>query len=439
MDLNQDQKKAYEAILSGQNIFVTGPGGVGKSYLIQKVVDALTLKGRRVGLTAMTGCAALLLGNHAKTIHSWAGIGLGTDPAPKLIQGVKRNSKALRRWLITHTLILDEVSMLTPELLEKLDTVAKAIRKSEKPFGGMQVVLVGDFFQLPPVYKDSDMDMPQQEKPFAFESPIWNKVIQRSIALTTIVRQKDPAFQKILNEARIGEVTQTSIELLKARQGLAWREQQITPTLLFSQRAVVNSINTQNLVNLPTPEHTYEAETVFSIPKPEEELVKRTVAKLDRDAPYDATLQLRVGAQVMYLVNRPVREDEEVNAKPLVNGSRGVVTGFDGPFKYPVVMFKGQSKPLIVEPATWESTEVEGILRKQIPLKLAWAVTIHKAQGATLDSALVDIGDKIFEYGQAYVALSRIRSLDSLYIWDLEPKAFRAHPKVKQFYQQMSS
>jgi ATP-dependent DNA helicase PIF1 len=153
--------------------------------------------------------------------------------------------------------------------------------------------------------------------------------------------------------------------------------------------------------------------------------VKRAIEKLDKDAPYVVELILAVGAQVMLLTNLDPQQG-------LVNGSRGVVVGFDG-MGIPLVQFR-HGQPIPISASTWESEEIEGLSRKQIPLRLAYAITIHKAQGATLDSALIDIGSNTFEYGQAYVALSRVKSLESLYIWDVEPTAFRAHPKVKEFY-----
>ena len=430
MPLNTLQQKALERSLEGKSLFITGPGGVGKSYLIQTIVKELTQKGKRVAVTAMTGCAALLLKTPitaAKTLHSWAGIGLGKESATTIASGMRRyNFKAMKRWLLTNTLIIDEVSMLTPELLEKLNEVAQLMRKSKAVFGGLQVILVGDFFQLPPVYREG-------ETKFAFESPIWNELTMTTIELTEIVRQDDPVFHEVLKEARVGNLSTKSIEVLKTRVLDSWQDLKIRPTLLFSRRSEVEMINERNLKALKSPLFTFEAKTVLTASlemnlKPEEK--ERAIQKLDRDAPYKTTLELRVGAQVMLIYNL----DPEAG---LVNGSRGIVEGFSG--SNPLVLFKGHSAAISVPEASWESDDVDGLKRSQIPLILAYAITIHKCQGATLDSALIDIGRSTFEMGQAYVALSRVKALDSLYIYELEPSAFKAHPKVIAFYRRISN
>ncbi len=431
MTLNEEQQTALEAVLKGETLFITGPGGVGKSFLINHIVKELEERGRRVAVTALTGCAALLLGHKAKTVHSWAGVGLAKDTPQVIAAGIKKYAyKTMRRWLLTHTLIIDEVSMMTPDLLEKLDAVGQILRRNINPFGGIQIIFVGDFFQLPPVIKTDD---PMAKGQFVFDSPVWAQMAPKVIHLTKIVRQSDPAFQSILMEARQGALSKKSIEILNGRKDQTWQKDKIRPTLLFSRRSEVEMINEHNLKQLKGAKMTFEAKTVFDatigkgMTKDSPE-VQRAIAKLDRDAPYKSSLELRVGAQVMLVYNL----DQEAG---LVNGSRGVVEGFtDTVPPQPIVLFKGQSQGIPVAEATWESDDIEGVHRAQIPLILAYAITIHKCQGATLDSALIDIGSSTFEMGQAYVALSRVKSLESLYIYDLEPSAVKAHPKVVEYY-----
>ena len=420
--LNEEQVKAFQAIQSGKSIFLTGPGGTGKSYLIKQLYEKLEC----VSVTAMTGCAALLIGKFAKTLHSWSGIGLGKDPTYKTCAMIRRARKTLMRWLDTKILIIDEVSMMTSELLEKLDEVARIILKSDKPMGGLQIVFVGDFYQLPPVFR-ADEGVTK----FIFESPLWKQIVQETIELKQIVRQSDPVFQTILNEARIGELSEESIAILKGRQGLPWNKLAIKPTLLFSRRAEVDIVNERNLKALTSERKVFKVETVYGadhtvddVPKPE---VQRALDNLDKNAPYKNELVLAVGAQVMLLKNK------NHDSLGLMNGSRGVITSFDPISGDPFVKFLcGVTIPIGRE--TWESEEVNGLKRRQIPLNLAYAVTIHKSQGATLDLALIDIGRSTFECGQAYVALSRVKSLESLYIWNFEPSEIRANKKVKEFY-----
>lgn len=423
--MDDDQKRAVELATTGISFFLTGAGGTGKSYVIRSILDALHSNGRDCGLTAMTGCAALLLGKGAKTLHSWAGIGLGKEPIAALLIKIRKSSKAKKNWLAADTLIIDEVSMLTPDLLDKLDEIGRKIRKcADKPFGGLQVILVGDLFQLPPINKDGDQK-------FVFESEVWKTSINHTVNLRTIHRQSDTVFLKILDEARRGELSEESIEILEKRKTNEWKRLEIKPTLLFTRKDAVEEINMGQLKKCPGEDVVYKVKTVYTpaafAVKPTEQEVQREVERMDKVCPYVPELRLRVGAQVMLLTNKHAEHG-------LVNGSRGIVEKIcEGPEPFPMVKFRN-GEVLVIQPSSWASDEIDGFNREQIPLSLAYAVTIHKAQGATLDCALIDIGSNTFEYGQAYVALSRVRSLDCLYIWDLNPSAFRVHPKVKAFF-----
>jgi ATP-dependent DNA helicase PIF1 len=432
----EGQQRAFDAVCyERKNVFLTGPGGSGKSYLVSHIVADFEAKQKKVGITAMTGCAALLLHPKARTLHSFLGIGLGQDSVDKITARIKKTPQTKKRWLTIDLLILDEVSMLTPALLEKLDDVAQRIRRIKAPFGGLQVLLVGDFYQIPPVYTHADKQANPSLQTFAFESPVWNQIVQETIQLTQIKRQEDPIFQQILNEARVGQLSDQSYEILKARQIDTWKKQKIKPTLIFNRRAAVQEINQQKLEKLKGDGHTYAVQTVFGSTNEKEnhssEEQNYAIQKLDRDSTYEPTLTLKMGAQVMCLKNYP--------DSPLVNGSRGVVIGFGpAPTFYPLVEYlHGYKKEM--EFHQWESEVIPGMYRQQIPLCLSWANTTHKLQGSTLDCAIIDIGQSTFEYGQAYVALSRVRSLEGLYIFDLDPKAIRAHPKVKAYYETLNT
>jgi uracil-DNA glycosylase len=391
---------------------------------------------------------------HAKTLHSWAGVGLAREGAHDLAAAVIKNKRAAARWLDTQLLIIDEISMMTPDFLEKLDLVARRVRRRPAVrFGGLQLVLAGDFCQLPPVSKStpaiavggagasasagsvsgssSDEDKAATAPRFVFEMPLWTELVDECHELVQIQRQSDPVFQQLLNEARFGELSAASVDLLTRRMGLPWQENEIRPTLIFSRNAEVNSINEQNMALLDGERHVFKVNTTYkdghagSHP----DALETALTRFDADAPYDTELTLCIGAQVMLLINK----DQEAG---LVNGSRGVVTAFsDGGL--PIVQFKGG--PVLVDRAEWwlPDPDFNGIGRSQLPLRVAYAITIHKSQGATLDTALVDIGSRTFEYGQAYVALSRVRSLDGLYVWKLDPRKVRCHPVVRAFYERL--
>ena len=409
--LNKTQREAYDSVALGNNVFITGPGGTGKSFLMRTLFDVLPKKlGKTIALTALTGCAALLIHPKAKTLHSWAGVGLGKDPPAVLISTIRtKNRRAQSRWISTDILVIDEVSMLTKELFETLDIVGRAIRRNEtQPFGGLQMVLVGDFFQLPPIMK-SDISGASPPTVFVFESPLWKTLSLETFSLTEIVRQKDPIFQTILNEARYGTLSKNSIRTLAKRMNLDYSKEEIKPTMLFTRRAEVDDINMSHLKKLTTERKTFKVSTLI-VPlsgnenmNTEDPFLKKAILKLDSNAPYSPDLTVAVGAQVMLLIN--------MTEMGLVNGSRGVVTGYgpvekkddstpiDPTLLVPIVKFKnGLEFPVAHD--KWEVPDFPGVFRKQIPLRLAYAVTVHKciAEDTLLsipNKGLVEIKDLI--------------------------------------------
>lgn len=426
-------EEVLDLVRSGKNLFLTGPGGTGKSTIVRQIAEQIG----DTNITAMTGCAALLLDCKAKTLHSWAGIGLGKDSVEKNIASIKKKSYVKKRWTKTHTLVIDEVSMLTPELFERLDEIGRALRKQpNKPFGGLQLVLVGDFCQLPPVSKD--MSGAEVELRFVFESDLWANTVDTVVLLNKIWRQADPVYQKILGEVRFGEISKESEEILKGRMGTNWQDESIQPTLLFSRNFDVDKINTTNLNAITTEQKFYKATTLFEPrrwhdegnlgepPAKGSDSANFAISKLNQDATYAETLELRLGAQVMLITNMDT-------AVGLVNGSRGLIVGFEPVRGFPTVKFKNGLTRLI-EPFIWWSHEFPHIGQQQIPLRVAYAITIHKSQGASIDSAIVDIGRNTFEYGQAYVALSRVRSLEGLYLTKaIRLKDIQVDPTVVEF------
>lgn len=412
MELNEDQQRAIELYKQGESFFMTGPGGVGKTFVIQTISQD-----EGVNVTALTGCAAVLLKN-ATTLHAWAGIGLGNSDLITTIRNVRSNVPAKKRWCAVKTLVIDEVSMLTGELFNILNGVAKAIRKSTSPFGGIQLILSGDLFQLPPIDK---------EKGFVFESDAWDECISYVVSLSKIVRQSDVKWQTILNKLRVGICDKSCLKVLSQKivDTLTPDHNGIIPTRLFCKRVDVDDMNMRELLEIKEPIRTYEAVVRVEDPKKyTSKEVTSAVVWMDKYMPYKPTLKLCKGAQVMLITNLDP-------ASGLVNGSRGVVTKFEG--EVPIVKFtNGMEIP--IEKHEWAHDAYPGITREQYPLTLAWAITIHKSQGQTLDSAVVDCGLSVFEFGQIYVALSRVKSLDALYLVDFEPRKVMANPRVAEFY-----
>jgi ATP-dependent DNA helicase PIF1 len=418
-DLSQSQKKAYDIMKSGENIFITGAAGNGKSLLVNMFCREFE-KRRYIGLTSTTGISAILIGG--STVHSYLGIGLGELPAGELYDFVlmKRPKYIKDRWRSLNTLIIDEVSMLTPELFDKLDYIGRHMRRNDKPFGGMQIILTGDYMQLPAIGTEK----------LCFESKSWKECIKHTVVLTDTFRQTDDKFKKALNEARFGCLSDESVELLQSREDVILDNVHgIEPTKIYGINASVDRENDERLHKLILSKHgteVYEYDLVYSIYKKNLSNVEERVQKACL-AP--RKLRICVGAQVMLLVNLDTENG-------FANGSRGVVVTFN-PSGYPMVKFMN-GRIMTIDYYTWDVVEnKEKILDiTQLPLKIAYAVTTHKSQGQTLDLACVDL-TKVFEYGQAYVAISRVKNLEGLSLKNFKREKFFANPKIVKFYEDL--
>jgi len=440
MELSNEQTNAFNKYVQGENVFITGPGGTGKSELIRKIYKDAKEKGKNISVCALTGCAAVLLQCKAKTIHSWGGIGLGSGTIEANIKKVTDKEFKKKNWRETDILIIDEVSMLSLKLFEMLDRIGRKVRKYEyKPFGGIQVIFSGDFYQLPPV---GNKDEPETMQ-FCFESELWNEVFAKKnqIQLIKIFRQSDPVYASILNQIREGRLKRSSNDKLLEYVGRQNPEESIVrPTKLFPTKNKVETINNNEMNVLKGDEKVYKVKNVFDLPMTRSEKERRSrynekdiefeLSYLQSNLLCDAEIRVKIGAQVMCIVNIDL---ELPSGEMLCNGSQGIVIGF-AENNCPIVKFQCGIERTMVR-HIWPSETIPGIGVSQVPLILAWALTIHKAQGSTLDIAEIDVGSGIFECGQTYVALSRIKSLNGLYLTSFAASKIRIHKKVKEFYE----
>lgn len=450
--LSTHQKYAFAKFAQGHNIFVSGPGGTGKTRLIQFLVKYMEEYGTQYQVCAMTGCAAVLLNCKARTIHSWSGVKLARGEDSSIVQRVMRNSSICTSWKSTAVLIVDEVSMMSRKMFGLLDMVGRHTRRNlSRPFGGIQLVFTGDFFQLPPIKDGSDPATGE----FCFQHPHWSKTFPSTdcIELKKFFRQTDPEYIKILQEVRIGQISEESIATLETRisKSGATREDGIVPTKLFPIRTKVDFINTTMYSKLSGEERVYNygvtntavayLESGTAIPAQDlircremtEEQIHYEVENITSSMQVEKLVRLKVGALVMCVANLDVENG-------ICNGSQGIVIRFEdfvdmngATIPTPVVKFMNGSIRRI-QLHSKQSEDYPSIVVSQIPLRLAWALTIHKIQGATLDVAEIDIGKSVFEYGQTYVALSRVKTLAGLYLSEFNPSKIRANPIVIEFY-----
>lgn len=399
------QAQALTVLLSGESVFLTGAPGAGKTYVLNEFIKRARRKGKDVAVTASTGIAATHIGG--STIHSWSGLGIRDFLTSRDRQQLAGNAKLVKRYNACDILVIDEVSMLHGARLDMVNDVCKLLRKSDKPFGGLQVILVGDLFQLPPVSRNTDsMD-------FAHLSDAWAELSPQICYLNEQHRQTGDGLLELLEAMRSGEIEEYHEELLQQRTGKKPSAlKQVTR--LYAHNVDIDTVNNRHLAALSNDTHQYE---MFS---------KGPAAKVDqlkRSVLAPELLELKVGAEVMFVANNV--------ASGFVNGTRGRVVDFKD--DQPVVELANHRK-VTVQEHSWKLEE-DGKVRAevvQLPLRLAWAITIHKSQGMSLDAAEIDLS-KSFTPGMGYVALSRVRSLDGLYLAGINRMALQMHPQIYSF------
>ncbi|KAK4819945.1 hypothetical protein QYF61_015845 [Mycteria americana] len=408
--LSAEQAAVLGAVRSGKSVFFTGCAGTGKSFLLKKIVGSLPPKSTYA--TASTGVAACHIGG--TTLHAFAGIGSGKAPLEQCIQLAERPG-VRQHWLACQHLIIDEISMVDGKFFDRLEAVARAVRKRDEPFGGIQLIICGDFLQLPPVCKANE------ETKFCFQAKSWRKCIHINMELTEVRRQTDKTFVSLLSAVRLGRCTEEVTRLLMQTTANRSERDGILATRLCTHKDDVEITNERRLQQLSGEVHTFEA--LDSDPM----LVKL----IDAQCPVGGRVELKLGAQVMLAKNLDLSQG-------LVNGARGVVVGFESEQRgLPKVRFLcGVTQVIKMEKWVFKGPSGVHLSRQQLPLKLAWAISIHKSQGMSLDCVEISLS-RVFESGQAYVALSRARSLAGLRVLDFDPKVVRADPSVLQFYRQL--
>ena len=393
-----NQGLALEIMLSGQSVLLTGPAGAGKTFVLNQFIKLAKYAGKHVSVTATTGLAATHLGG--TTIHSWSGIGVHDSIGNGFVDHIAKG----RREIIekTDVLIIDEISMLHDFRLDMVDEVCRIVRKKDEPFGGIQIIMSGDFFQLPPINRGDS-----RAGGFVVNSEVWRELDPVICYLQEQHRQDDEQLLDILNAMRAGAIRRHHAETLLARAEVFPDDiEQLTE--LHTVNVDVDKINEAKLATLEGDEVVYSQVTTGS---------ESYVETLQRSVLAPAALKVKKGALVMAVKNSPERK--------YVNGSIGTVIDFEPYTDYPIVEFKN-GKEVSMAPDTWElrDGDKKRASISQIPLRLAWAITIHKSQGMTLDAARIDLR-KAFVEGMGYVALSRVKNLNNLYLTGINQMALR--------------
>lgn len=401
------QEDALNILKLGHNVFLTGPAGSGKTHTLLAYIKFLKEKGVNVAVTASTGIAATHIGG--MTIHSWSGLGVRDNLSPWDIEELESRQYLWKRYEGAKVLIIDEISMLHHFQFDLLDKLCRSFKRNDLPFGGMQVVICGDFFQLPPVSKRGEL-----ESFFSYHSNSWKNMDLRICYLSEQHRQNDDIYLKILNSIRANAIDDDLRVHLRSRFRID-PEGNMMPTKLYTHNVDVDEENAREIGKIVEDEKAYIMTTKGS---------KSLVTLLVKSCLAPERLVLKKGAKVMFVKNN--------YEKGYMNGTLGTVEGFDE-FGAPTVTLKTGAK-IDVEKESW-SIEEDGKLKaeiNQLPLRLAWAITVHKSQGMSLDAAEIDLS-KSFIKGMGYVALSRVRSLNGLKLLGLNELALAVDEEILEY------
>ena len=396
------QDRALDILKTGANVFLTGEPGAGKTYVINQYINWLEAAGMHVAVTASTGIAATHIGG--MTIHSWSGVGIKDYLSPADLDAIASKEKIVKRVKATQVLVIDEISMLDGKILNSVNKILRTIRASEEPFGGIQVVCIGDFFQLPPVTRQGDI------MTYAFMSEAWLALKPLICYLSEQHRQADEIFLGLLGSIRKNQIEEDHYTLLSEQTEIGYAD--VEPTRLYTHNADVDAVNNQKLTELPGKIRKFQMAGKGGKP---------LIEGLMKNCLSPQMLELKEDAMVMCTKN-----NFEVG---YVNGTLARVIEFAS--NGDPVIETTDGKMITMQSTSWEIAEDGKVLAQitQYPLRLAWAITVHKSQGMSLDAAEIDLS-KAFVYGQGYVALSRVRSLEGLKVLGMHPNALQVDPLV---------
>jgi ATP-dependent DNA helicase PIF1 len=408
--LSEDQKKALDLLTSDRNVFVTGGAGTGKSYLMKKFMSQIDSK--KFPLLASTGAAAVLVGG--RTFHSYFGLGIMEGGPRETVDRAVKNKRVRSRLRKATGIVLDEVSMISGETLATAEEIARQTRESNAPWGGLRVIAVGDFSQLPPVSQG------RTQKDWAFQHDVWKRSDFANVVLREMMRTRDEGFWRILNDVRVGSVSKELREFLESRTSIV-PEKPFDGTVLYGRRADVDRINLEALEKLPAQVHRFE--TIYTKVNP------NFMGDVRVNFPLPEVLEVKEEALVMLRQNDPEGR--------WVNGSLGHVKKISSS-EIQVELLSGALAK--IKMATFSQLDAEGQVvasATNFPLTLAYAMTIHKAQGATLDRVRIDLRE-LWEPGQAYVALSRVKHGSGIFLEAWSERSIIADPFVKKFHESLS-
>jgi ATP-dependent DNA helicase PIF1 len=401
--LNNEQKYAVDSIKDGYSIFLTGSAGTGKSFTIKYIMEYLRNNNKNYALTAMTGTAAVLIGG--QTLHSFLGLGLGKGSIKEIFNNIIKSKKRYENILKLDTLIIDEISMLDKDLFEKISDLLCLIKSSDIYFGNIQLILIGDFCQLAPV-----------KGHYCFLSEIWNKMNIRIILLEKLIRQsEDLLFQNILRIVRKGKCTDNIISVLNSLKNTKF-ENDIIPTKLYPINVDVDKINNIEIEKL---------KLLGNISK-----MYFATSSIDMDKEKDKyIIELTLNSQVIIIRNISVENS-------LVNGTRGIIKHLDEDYVI-ISDINGNMHKINYFTDTYNTNKSSYI--NHMPVRICYALSIHKSQGMTIDALELDLGSNIFTCGQSYTALSRAKRLNLIKIIDVDKNSFKTNTYVKEFYKNVNN